>query len=620
MLPFRAMPRGPMPVLVVASWYPSAVDPVAGRFVQDGALALARLGTIAPAVVSFDPADLIGSGAVRARVASAISAHVDTALRDDRTVFVTQGAPLPAVARLAIPSGRYREAGATHALAARSRALTALGRRWLDGREDDVPLPAVVHAHTVYPDGAAAARLAEMLGVPLVITEHSSAVARVVSEPEVRDAYVAAARAASAVLVVSDALASDLSGMFPEIGSKLEVIPNGVDLGRFRAAPRNERRPGELLFVGYRKASKGIATLLAATALVRRRRPDVSLRLVGGAPSSVIEDEWRREAARLGLEGCVSFEGAAAPDAVAEAMSRASLFVHPSPRETFGVVALEALASGLPVVAVDSGGVTEILGERPRELGAIVPPDDPEALAGAIVEALGRVDAFDPVALRASVATRFSSETVAARVADVYLRAQADGRTRSPAGVRASSPGRDDGPPPGTRLDGAVVVAFDPARAEQAARLAPAAHRMTLVTSAGRSGSDAGAFARVVRAAPGLRISGLSDAAVLRSGGGRLSRWLAIVRHPLAVARRRGWLPGLERVLLDAGAEAVRSAVDASGAASPLVICADGVDHLAVDGVVASGRARPAPGGLRWLGDVAGAGDRAASSASAVLD
>ena len=419
---------GKLQVLVVSSWYPSATDPVAGRFVADQVAALHDRGVVAPAVVSFDPADLIGSGPVRARIARAVHTHVGAAVRSTSRLFVpvaTTGPAGPAIpiARLGIPSGRYREAGATHARSARVPALEALADRWVRGLEADVARPALVHAHTVYPDGAAAARLALGLGCPLVLTEHASAVARLIAAPEVRAAYLETVRAAARLIVVSRSLAGELVEAMPEIEPKVVVIPNGVSMDDFRTAPISERRPDELLFVGYRKATKGISTLLRAVALARAGHPGITLRLIGGSPTEEIEAGWRREASDLGIAGIVRFEGPLDRRGVAEAMARASLFVHPSPRETFGVVAVEALASGLPVIAADSGGVTEILGDRPDELGGLVPPDRPELLAAAIGTALDRRESFDPAVLRAAVEARFAAATVAASLEAVYAEA-----------------------------------------------------------------------------------------------------------------------------------------------------------------------------------------------------
>jgi hypothetical protein len=203
----------------------------------------------------------------------------------------------------------------------------------------------------------------------------------------------------------------------------------------------------------------------------------------------------------------VRFDPPANRAEVAAAMTEASLFVHASPRETFGMVAAEALASGLPVVGTDSGGVTEVLGPEPDALGAIVERDSPEALATGILATLGRRAAFDPTALRASIERRFGAGQVAERLARIYQEAidgssndgSSNGRGRATAssgrGARGGASERtrtDVSVVPVTRTSGrAVLVALD--RDAAAARLArwpaSARERLTLITASDASGT-----------------------------------------------------------------------------------------------------------------------------------
>src|SRR5262249_39308405 len=159
--------------------------------------------------------------------------------------------------------------------------------------------------------------------------------------------------------------AAELRRDLPDAAAKIAVIPNAVDVDAFQLVGPGGRDPDELLFVGFRKASKGIERLLRAFALARTRRPALHLTLIGSAPTDREEAAWVARAAELGIADAVRFEPTAGRAAIASAMARAGLLVHPSPRETFGIVAAEALASGLPVVATRSGGVDEILAPDP---------------------------------------------------------------------------------------------------------------------------------------------------------------------------------------------------------------------------------------------------------------
>jgi len=595
-------------VLVVASWYPGIEDPVAGRFVADQVEATAATGRARLAVVSFEDAALTGSGRRRDALAALTRDLAATATRTHPSVFSARGHGLASgvpVARLTIPSGRRPAAGAGHAAVARQDALAALGERWL-AADSGVPLlaprPALIHAHTGYPDGAAAADLARALECPLVITEHASYIARQLAAPEVGQRYRAAIERAIRVVAVSRTLATELIELVPEIEPKVVVIPNAVDIDAFQLAPPARSRGRELLFVGHRKPTKGIGILLRALPSIRERHPDVTLRLIGRSPDEATEAAWHRLAAELGIGDAVAFDGQTDRSGVAAAMRRAALFVHPSPRETFGVVAAEALAAGVPVVAVDSGGVTELLGDDPDALGAVVPADDPEALANAVARTLDRLDAFDPDILRASVTTRYGSATVASRIADLYEEVLADG---GPAGHGAR---------PQADLEAArphvirVVVAFDPDRAKHVTSLSDAARaRLVVVTSAPPPPLDG--VAAVIESRLGGSARTLADAGALGPPVRGVRRVLRALRHPVAVARRRGLLPGLERLIRTRGTAAIEAAmrrattVGGGGSGEIELVCLDALDHEAAAALVRRRQARLAPGGLSSLAD-----------------
>jgi glycogen(starch) synthase len=602
------MPSGPLRLLVVASWYPSIVDPVAGRFVADQVAAAEGTGGATAAVVSFDPADLLGAGGLRSRNAALVRALAGRAVRERPGVFGgTTGTPRFGVARLPVPSGRDPAIGPLHAAEARVSALDALADRWLAGREAAVPLPDVIHAHTVYPDGVAAAHLARRLARPLIVTEHASFVDRLLAEPAIRDRYVDTVRQAACLIVVSRVLAGELVAALPELEERVVVVPNVVDVDGFRPGDPGGRRPEELLFVGYRKPTKGIDTAIEAMVHVRARRPSATLRLIGASPTDAVEARWRRLIAERGLDGAVTLEPPTDRAGVAAAMRRAGLFVHPSPRETFGVVAAEALAAGLPVVAADSGGVTEIVGEGAGPLGAVVPAGDPDRLAAAIIDTLDRAATFDPARLRAAVAERFGADVVGRRLVELYGAAVEGGagsaEASAPSAPSVGPPGRG----PGAAGQARVVVAFDPARLE-ALRGLTAAARAGVVVATSRE-APAAQLAGLAGAALGDlagRIRGVADARAIGAPRGRLLRLLAAIRHPIAVARRRGWLPGLEHVVETRGSATIREAVRLAQAraAGPVeLVCVDGLDYLAAAPLVEAGEAVLAPGGLRWLGD-----------------
>jgi glycosyltransferase involved in cell wall biosynthesis len=607
---------GTIDALVVASWFPSYEDAGAGRFVADQVEALAATGVVRPAVVSFDPARLSGGAASRERQARVVLGAATSAVAVAQSLFVMPAwgvdDALP-VGRLTIPEGLTRTAGTAHGAIHRSRLLSALADRVGAAPGTPVAGPGslaagpgslaagVVHAHTAYPDGAAAVDLAERLGWPLFVTEHASFVPRLIAAPVLRDQYARVLERAERLFAVSQMLADELVSAFPEHGAKITVLPNTVPVDLFRPVGLDARRPEELLFVGYRKAHKGIENLLRAFAIAYTSRPSLSLRLVGRTPDEDEERGWHAMAAALGVGDAVTFDEAHDREGVVAAMARASLFVHPSPRETFGVVAVEALASGMPVVATDSGGVTEILGPEPDRLGALVPVDDPDALATAILRTLDRRASFDPAELREAVERRFGSSFVAERIILAYREAIArsvdGGRRLDITSVVRSRPH------PTPRL---VVVALD--RESAARRLGPLPERiradLTVVTAVEPSDRDLPQVGTLVETAVETTWRVVPAPVSSRPRRGLAGRLARLAADPVGTLRRRlGRDAGSDRSLAPA-TETLRRLIAEIGPVELLAV--DGHDHLAVDPLVRSGVASRNAGGLRRLADERG--------------
>jgi glycosyltransferase involved in cell wall biosynthesis len=582
---------GPIDVLVVASWFPAYDDRAAGRFVADQAEALLATGVARPFVITFDGVRLTGGGTSRGRQEAVVTAATRAAARDLEPLFTAPARgvdPTLPVARLAIAEGQTPATKGLHASIHRGDVLKQVAGRLATAGAGG---RGVVHAHTVVPDGVAAAVLADGLGWPLVITEHSSFVERIIATPGQREAYAAAVARAVKVFAVSEMLAGELRTAFPEVADRFHVLPNSVPVDLFQVTALEDRVPDELLFVGYRKPSKGVENLLRAVAVARAARPTITLRLLGRSPDEATEAGWRSLASSLGIADSVSFEEPIDRAGVAAAMARASIFVHPSPRETFGVVAVEALASGTPVVATDSGGVTEILAPEPGRVGALVPVDDPNALGLAIVETLERRALFDPVELRASVEKRFGSTYVAERLLVEYQRVLA--------GVAAGGSIAPAASPTGPARP-IVVVALDRERA--ALRLGPLSPELrrsiTLLTARQPVDVAAPSVGRVVEVdvEPAWRPRPDAPSATRRPGlAGRLAR---LASDPGGTFNRRlGRGPGSDSALAPA-VEALRGLMTS---ARSDVLPLDGHDHVVAAKV---GAPIAAGGSIRRLADL----------------
>jgi len=252
----------------------------------------------------------------------------------------------------------------------------------------------LVHAH-YWLSGWVGRRVAQGWDTPLVQTFHTLAALknatlapgdvpesplRVVAESRI-------ARAADRVLVLTCGEARLLHRTYGLSGAKLTVVPAGVDLARFHPAapgPQRHRAP-QLLFAGRLQPLKGPDLAVRILAEVRRSVPDARLRIVGDESGSGIgttgPEQLMALAAQLGVADGVDLEPALDQDVLAERYRDADVVVVPSRSETFGLVALEAQASGTPVVAADVPGLEAVVGDG----GTLVSGHDPVDHAAAVV-------------------------------------------------------------------------------------------------------------------------------------------------------------------------------------------------------------------------------------------
>ncbi len=198
-----------------------------------------------------------------------------------------------------------------------------------------------------------------------------------------------------------------------------KVIPNGVDADRYgRAVPVARWRDGtpNILFVGRFEPRKGVLDLLKAFRQIRKDGVEARLLLVGGGPQ---EREARRYVATRRLNG-VEFLGRVSDDEKLQLFRTADVYTSPATgRESFGIVLLEAMAAGAPIVASDIHGYKGVV-RRGRE-ALLVPPHEPKELAAAIERLLGDRELAAQMSANGLIrAEEFSWPRVTAKVDDYY--------------------------------------------------------------------------------------------------------------------------------------------------------------------------------------------------------
>lgn len=390
-----------MNVLVVSRLYPRPTDPVLGIFVEEEARALAlhcNLRVVSP-TPWFPPLKLF----------SKWYEYSQLPLRELR-----QGIGVYRPRALVLPRNLF------FGLLGYSFYLTL--RRWVREIEGEFPID-LIHAHTAYPDGFAAAKLGRALGRPTVVTLHGGDVNLCFRRSSGRKQGMWAISHAAHVIAASSSLRRTVVDQYGADGEKVTVIPSGVDVGRFKPMAREEAENTlglekglpRVLYVGAITRSKGIDHLLLAFARLNRAMPKpAQLVLVGDGdyaqPAVRLADE-------LGIRQQVTPVGKRPNDEIPLWMNSCDVLVLPSLSEGLGVVLIEAMACGKPVVATTCGGPEDIVTSH---TGILVPPADEQALAQALLDVLSNGDRFSPAVIRQHALDNYAYEGIAARILDLY--------------------------------------------------------------------------------------------------------------------------------------------------------------------------------------------------------
>lgn len=269
----------------------------------------------------------------------------------------------------------------------------------------------LIHSH-YWLSGLVAERLREVWGDTTPIVQMFHTLGHMKNRIAVDDSQLAPAErieAESRILEFADRITistpaeeAQLKWLYGADTSKVTILPPGVSLERFRPLPKElakdqlgiPQRNRNIIFAGRIEPLKGIDTLLRAMALIQERRPaaveNVCVAIIGGDPwTDDPDDEMARLQAlwqELDIHDLVTFLGSKDQDVLPFYYAAAEMVVMPSHYESFGLVALEAMAMGTPVIASEVGGLAFLV--RDGETGFHVPSRDPEALAERIYRLL----------------------------------------------------------------------------------------------------------------------------------------------------------------------------------------------------------------------------------------
>lgn len=389
-----------MHVLVIPSWYPTSEAPLNGIYFAEQAQCLSNhgfnVGVIYPEQQSLR---LISWNALRRK-------HFQTEW--------TSRFGFPTLRRYGwnvwwkLPPG----------IRCRVQQGVRLGRRYVQR----FGVPDIVHAQSGRWAGAVAARLSASHGIPYVLTEHFSGIQRERIPrwrwPIVREGY----RHARGIAAVSSSLKRDLVRNDLAAAPSIEILPNLVPGTFFSVCGSGRPTPPPFRYVTIARLTpqKNVRRLLKAFAKVLSAKLDVQLIIVGDGPERSALEKMAR---RLEISSRVTFRGRLGRRSTQKVLWNAHAFVLPSSYETFGVVLLEAMATGLPVIATASGGPKDIVSEKS---GILLPGGTPKDLASGLKTVHDSWSTFDASAIRSYTRQRYGPEPFVRRTRSFYERARAD--------------------------------------------------------------------------------------------------------------------------------------------------------------------------------------------------
>jgi len=273
----------------------------------------------------------------------------------------------------------------------------------------------IIHAHSVFWGGIAAAYISKKYNIPLVLTEHSSLkYAKYVKESykkHIFDAY----EKADYLVAVGSGLKREIQGY---VNKSVDVIHNMVDLKLFDVdnnviSDVSEDKGFKFFSCAFLEEGKGMECLIKAFAQTFRNE-EVSLRIGG---NGTIKPELEKLVEQLKMEKQIKLLGALSREEVSKEMRACDAFVLPSEHETFGVVYIEALASGKPVIGADNGGAEDIIRE---DNGIIAKKKDVDDLARALIKIRENYEFYDKNKIRQEAVFSYSENVLVERLKGVY--------------------------------------------------------------------------------------------------------------------------------------------------------------------------------------------------------
>ena len=379
-------------ILFIPSWYPSSDAPLLGTFFREQAAMFADIGH--------------NVGVLYPRFHDLPSATWLNGPREPIGMNVEDGLHVVRASKRLFQPGPLHRIPPVYRSSVRSREKLAL--KMYDAYKAVHGAPDIIHAKSVMWGAVLAKAISERENIPYVVTVGSSIFARGIVGPRERKTAALTLKSASRLLSVSSTLANDLERILGISAAEFTIVPNMIDLEKFPYTPLPKNETFTFGYMANLVNDKGHKTLLQAFKDVGNAK----LLLAGDGP---LRTQLEAMATAYGLDGRVEFVGPVPREQACGFFQSIDAFVHPSRYETFGIVLVEALSTGRPVVATRCGGPNDIV--RTQD-GLLVDVDDADGLA----EAMNRMidTEWDTQQMRDGAKARYSKEAIRSQLLEVY--------------------------------------------------------------------------------------------------------------------------------------------------------------------------------------------------------
>lgn len=273
----------------------------------------------------------------------------------------------------------------------------------------------VIHAHSAFWGGISALYISRKYNIPLVLTEHSSLKYAVYARESYKKYIYEVYEKADELIAVGTGLKNEIKGY---VDRDISVIPNMVDLNLFNDKGNYDEEKDNKCFnyfsVSFLVEGKGMETLIKSFAEAFKDKDNVTLRIGGDGP---VRETLDKLICEYGVQDKVKLLGTLSRKQVAEEMKKCDAFVLASEHETFGVVYIEALACGKPVIGTYNGGAEDIIKDYN---GILAEKNDVESLKRALLQMKDKYNTYDKNEIREKTILSYSEKVLVEKLKGVY--------------------------------------------------------------------------------------------------------------------------------------------------------------------------------------------------------